>query len=299
MVMIGFLVACGADASSTGVYDANANEITQLNVGFVLMDDNPEAGRANEEFRQALEDAIGIPIVEIEGISHLVGLEAMRSGSLDLMFASPFTYLTGLMNIDDLAVEFLVSMLNPDVAEGNTLFITAQENEHISTLADLEGESFAFVDTASLTGFLFPMYQLVSTLNTDHTQMLNPGYFFSTTILSGGHDASLMAAINGDVAAAAVVSTVIEHMSAAGVVSEDDFRIIYEMEPAPAAGYIVRADLPQTLIDDLRTFFLGYDDADFFYNVWGSENARFVATDPTDFEHLIGLMQSLEIGLSD
>ena len=317
MAMLGLVVfmACGSDDNRTSGNSSGANGassdsddldraallaeygITELNIGLMILDDNPEAGRANEEFRLALEEAIGIPVNEIEGVSHLIGLEAMRGGSLDLFMASPFTYLTGALNIDDLNVEFLATMHNPDADAGNTLFITAAENTHIETLADFEGESFAFVDTASLTGFLFPMYQLVSTLDLDHTQMLNPGYFFSTTILSGGHDASLMAVVNGDVGGAGVASVIIDHMIASGVIAEDDFSVIYEMEPGPEAGYIVRSDLPQFLIDDLRTFFLEYDDTEFFYNIHGSENARFVETDPANFEHLRGLMERLEIGL--
>ena len=302
------LVACGSADGSVGL-EGNSPEaqamaerlaeygITELNIGLVMLDDNPEAGRANDTFRQELEAVLGIPVNEIEGISHLIGLEAMRGGSLDMMFSSPFTYLTGALNIADLEVEFLVTMHNPDAGAGHTIFITAAENTHINTLADFEGESFAFVDTASLTGFLLPMYEFVSTLDTDHAQMLNPGYFFSTTILSGGHDASFMAAVNGDVAGAAVVSPIVENMIASGIASEADFRIVHELDPAPDAGYIVRSELPQFLIDELRDFFLNYDDAEFFYSIHGSENARFIETDPSNFDHLRGLMERLEIGI--
>lgn len=290
------LIACGNVGSTNtaaGINDTNAHDVTELRIGLVLMDDNPEAGRASDEFLQAMEAAIGIPVVAVEGISHLIGIEAMRGGSLDVMLASPFTYKTAAPVVD---VEFLATLHNPDQSAGSTLFITAPENTHINSLADFEGESFAFVDTASLTGFLFPMYQLVSTLDLDHTQMLNPGYFFNTTILSGGHDASLMAAINNDVGGAAVVSTVIDHMIDAGMLTEADFRVIYTMDPSPEAGYIVRSELPQNLIDDLRTFLLEYENTDYFYNVHGSENVRFIPTDPSEFEFLGSLMESLEIG---
>lgn len=270
--------------------------ISQINIGLVMLDDNPEAGQANDDFRQALEDHLGLPVNEIEGISHLIGLEAMRGGSIDMFLASPFTYLTGALNIDDLDLEFLVSIVDPDAAPSGTSIITSSANTHINSLADLEGESFAFVDTASLTGFLLPMYEFVSTFDRDHNQMLNPGYFFSSTILSGQHDASLMAVANGDVAGAAVASNIIDMMTASGIIDEGDIKVIHVIDSSAPAGYVVRSDMPGFLIEEMREFFLAYDDEAFFDNIHGSAQTRFQETDPSTFDHLRSLMLTLEIG---
>ena len=287
------LVACGG-GESTGLYDDDGNEITELRIGLLIDEGNPEAGRASSAFRDAMSEAIGIPVVEIEGVSHLIGLEAMRGGSLDLMVASGFTFLTAEQM--QLEVEFLAMQHNPDAEPASTVFITAAENTHIQTIADFEGESFAFVDTASMTGFLLPMYELVSTLDRDHTQMLNPGYFFSATILSGAHDASVMAAANGDVAGAAVVSVFVDNVIASGIIDEDSIRIVHALEPQGSGGYMVRSSLPQSLIDDLRTFLLEFDDEEFFATIQGSPNARFIPHDPAELTHLRSLMERLEIG---
>lgn len=271
--------------------------ITELNIGLVVLDENPEAGRANAEFREALEEALGIPVNEIEGISHLIGLEAMRGGSIDMFMASPFTYLTGSLNIHDLELEFLTTLYNPDTPPASTLIITNSAHTHVNSLADFEGESFAFVDTASMTGFLLPMYEFVSNLDLDHTQMLNPGYFFNSTILSGQHDSSLMAVANGDVTGAAVANMILDNMINSGIVDGDDIKIVHEIDAGTGGGYIVRSDLPQFFIDELRTFFLNFENEAFFENVHGSSNARFVETDSADFQHLRSLMERLEIGM--
>jgi len=273
--------------------------ITEINIGLVMMDDNPEAGRANDEFRQAMEAYIGLPVNEIEGISHLIGLEAMRGGSIDMFFSSPFTYLTGVLNIDDLDLEFLVSSYTPNPGPAGSVIIANAAHaaaSGITSIADLEGESFAFVDTASMTGFLLPMYEFVSTLDLDHTQMLNPGYFFSNAIISGGHDASAMAVAHGDVAAAAVAISVLDMFIESGVVNPDDFIVVQEIIEMAPAGYVINSSLPQFLIDDLRSFFLSFDDEDFFYRVHGNPGVRWVMSNPADFEHLKSLMQTLEIG---
>lgn len=310
LMLVVSLTACGVEAEVTQLTTTERAEmsraellahygITELNIGLVMLDDNPEAGRANENFRLALEEYIGIPVNEIEGISHLVGLEAMRGGSIDMFFASPFTYLTGALNIDDLDLEFLAAVHNPDAAPGGTLIVANANHaaaNNIQTIADFEGESFAFVDTASMTGFLLPMYEFVSTLNRDHAQMLNPGYFFSNTILSGQHDASLMAVANGDVAGAAVASLILDMFIENGIIETEDVVVIDQIVENAPAGYIVRSELPQFLIDDLRSFFLGFDDEDYFANIQGSPNSRFVESNPADFNHLRSLMQTLEIG---
>ena len=103
-------------------------------------------------------------------------------------------------------------------------------------------------------------------------------------------------AVNGDVAAAAVGSMIIDNMVGSGVVNEDDFRIVYALPPDPLAGYIVRSDLPQTFIDDLRDFLLNFDDEEFFANIHNSPNTRFVQTNHADFAGLQQLMDRLEIG---
>jgi len=296
LLVAGTLLALAACGQSTATEGVREDGVTELRIGLVAGNDDPDAGRASEEFTQALSEALGVNVIEIEGMSHLIGIESMRAGALDVMMASPFTYQSAV--VAGIDIEFLASLDNPDAAHNNTVIITGAENTHINTLADFEGETFAFVDTASLSGFLNPMYLFVSTFDLDHTRtmMLEPGYFFSNAITSGGHDASLMAVVNGDVAGAAVGSMIIGHMLGSGIISEDEFRIVYELQPDPNAGYLVRSDLPQTLIDDLRDFLLNFDDESFFANIHNSPNARFVETNPADFAHLSGLMERLEIG---
>ena len=287
------LTGCGDSVPAEG---AREDGVTTLRIAQVTNSDDPEAGRASAEFTQAMAEALNIEIIEVEGVGHLIGIEAMRGGSLDVMVASPFTYLSAVEA--GVNLEFLVTTFNPDASHNNTTIIVGAGNDHIQTLADLEGKTFSFVDTASLSGFLNPMYLFVSTFDLDHTRMMmfEPGYFFRNAIVSGTHDGSLMAAVNGDVTAAAVGSMLIDNALESGIVSESDFRIIHALDPDPLAGYIVRSDLPQTFIDDLREFLLNFDDEEFFINIHRSQNARFIPTNHADFAHLRGLMERLEIG---
>jgi len=293
LVTVLTLTACGNGGESTGFYDANGNMISEFRIAMLIDENNPEAGRASAIFRESLSEVIGIPVTEVEGISHLIGLEAMRGGSLDMMLGSGFTFLTAESFMD---VEFLAMLYNPNASNANSLFLVGANQTHINSLADLENESFAFVDTASQSGFLFPMYELVSTLGLDHNQMLNPGYFFSDTLLTGNHDASAMAVANGNVAGAVVVDVMLDHLVDNGIIDANSFRVIHSVEILASAGYFVPSTLPQELIDMVRTFLLEFDDEDFFATTQGNPNVRFVPHDPAELLPIRSLTQRLEIG---
>ncbi|MCL1948174.1 MAG: phosphate/phosphite/phosphonate ABC transporter substrate-binding protein [Turicibacter sp.] len=272
--------------------DAQANEVEAIRIGLMVDEANPQSGIANEAFRQALEEHIGIPVIETEGLTHLVGIEAMRGGHLDIMFTSPFTFLNAQEVVD---VEFLAMMDNPDSPAGSPTIITAADRDDINSLEDFRGKSFAFVDTTSLTGFLLPKYLFVTTFGLNPDLFMHQGEFFSNSILAGGHDATLLAAVNGDVDGAVAVSTAIENIVNAGVISDDDFKVIYTMERSPVPGYMIRSELGGELIASIREFFLAYADEDYFEVAFGSPNARFAAPDYSAIDHLRSLMQTLNM----
>jgi len=279
-----FLGACGQSADA-----GNENEITQIRIAQVFDESNPESGQANEAFRLALEEYIGIPVVETENVSYLVGIEAMRAGNMDIMFASVFNYIRAN---EVTPVEMLATLSNPLNPPAPTVFITRADRDDINSIEDLEGRSFAFVDAASTSGFLFPQYHLATELGLDPTLIMNSGYFFDTAVFAGSHDASLMGVNFGDFDAAAIIGSILPMMEA--VVNPDDIKIIGETASTPDPGYIIRADLPQELIEQIRSFMLSFDDAAYFENVWNNPNARFLPRNEAAIDHVRGMMEVLE-----
>lgn len=278
------LAACGQTEGQ-----AASGGVTEIRIAQAIDESNPESGQANEAFRLALEEYIGIPVVEIENVSYLVGVEAMRAGNVDIMLASVFNYVRAN---EVVPVEMLAAVANPLNPPAPTIFITRSDRDDINTLADLEGKSFAFVDAASTSGFLFPQYHLVEELGLDPSLIMNSGYFFDTAVFSGGHDTSLMGVNFGDYDAAAVIGSILPMLES--VVDLDDIKIIDETMPTPPAGYIVRSELPAELIEQIRSFMLSYDDASFFENVWQNPDARFVESDEAAVDHVRSMMQVLE-----
>jgi phosphonate transport system substrate-binding protein len=279
--------ACGGNGGA-----AAGGEISQLRFATLIDDDSPESGRVFEVFREALEEHIGIPVVHIEGATRLVGIEAMRAGELEMMWSSPFVYLLAQQSTE---VERLVVTDSP-VAVNKTVFITA--NDNIQSIDDLAGHSFAFISTASTSGFLYPVYHLMNLFGLSRDDILTGG-LFSTVAYSGSQNASVMGVIHGDYDAAAVGNLNVESMLAAGLFADDDFRIIGSTEIIPFPGYIAAGHLSPELRQQIREFLLAFENEAYFDERFNNPDVRFVLPDEGQIRHLESMVAALDIDLEN
>jgi len=274
-----------------GQVTAGEGEISAIRIGITVDDANPMSGAVNTAFLEALEEFIGIPVIGMEDVTYLVGIEAMRAGNLDIMLASAFNYVSAKQVVD---VEILTMV--PMDSSSNTIFITRADRDDINSVEDLEGQTFAFVNAASTSGYIFPKYHLVRELGADPQLVTHSGHFFSAVTFSGGHDTSLMGVNFGDFDGAAVVSSIIDSMAGAGIINPDDIKIIGETAPFPTPAYLIRSELPNELIEQIREFFLAFDDADYFYTVWGEYGAavgRYLPPDADGFAYVESMVAAL------
>ena len=276
----------------TACESSNANDPDELRIALLVDDGNPLSVAVFEDFRMMLEAYIGRPVRIIEDATHLVGIEAMRAGNLDIMWGSPFVYLMAREVMD---VERLVVTDNP-ASINKTVFITAQDD--IQTLDDLRGRSFAFISPSSTSGFFYPLYHLMNTFNLSRTQV-EAGDFFRTTTFSGGQPASIMGVVHGDFDAAAVGNLNLGNLIRSGVIEEGDVRIIADTAIIPFPGYIASAALSTELREQIRNFLLAYDNEDYFETRFGTYDTRFVLPNEAQIQHLISMAAVLEIDLSE
>ena len=270
----------------------NPTETQTLRLALLIEDASPELDTVFEDFRLSLEEHIGMPVQVIEGATHLVGIEAMRAGNLDVMWGSPFVYLLAQRDIE---VERLAVTSSP-TAVNNTLFITA--NDNIQIMEDLPGHSFAFTSLASASGFVYPMYHLMNLFNMERDDIL-AGDFFSAVTMSGGGTASIMGVVHGDFDAAAVGNLNFQSLLASGMISEEDTRIIGQTEIIPFPGYIASKRLPAELRASIREFIIAYDNVDYFIERFENPDVRFVEPDPHQIEHLRSMVAALDIDLEE
>ena len=274
------LAACGQN-----------DEVTAIRIGLTIDESNPVAGEAaSRALAQAMEEFIGIPVEPILDISYLMGIEAMRAGHLDIMLVSAFNYIRTSAVVD---VDLLVSLPMREGAANYSAFITCASRDDINTIYDLQGKTFAFVDPVSTMGFIFPTYHLVSELGLNPELIMNSGYFFDTATFSGGHEANVMGVGMGDYDAAAIGAMFIDNMEERGLINAADFKIIARTEPVPNPSYIIRSALDREIIENIRDFFLSFDEPAYFAENWGDGSLRFTHPDIAGFEYVRSIVNTL------
>ena len=266
-------------------------EISAIRIGLTVDDSNPASGVANTRLLEALEAFIGIPVIGLEDVTYLVGIEAMRAGNMDIMLASAFNYISARQVVD---VELLVT--TPMDSDAHTIFITRANEAEINEIADLEGRTFAFVNAASTSGYIFPKYHLVSEMGLDPLLVTHGSHFFSAVAFSGGHDTSVMGVHFGDFDGAAVASSILDDMAGAGIIDPNNLKVIGRTPAFPAPAYIIRSELPDELIGQIREFFLTFEDEAYFESVWGtwgSGETRYLPPDAEGFAYVASIVATL------
>lgn len=283
------VTACTTNNPSGG----SESEINTLRIAILVDDGNMEQENAFEGFRIALEDYIGMDVEMITGATHLVGIEAMRAGNLELMWGSPFVYILASQTMD---VERLVTTSSP-TAINKALFITAQED--IQTVDDLAGRSFAFVTTSSTSGFLYPMYYLIDKHGLSRDEILTPGTLFSDVAFSGSNNGSIMGTVQGDFDAAAVGHIQLNNAINAGVIDSDSLRVLGYTPLIPFPGYIATTTLPESLRRQIQNFLVNWDSDEYSSARWNDAVIRYVIPDEFEINHLRSMVQILDIDLEE
>ncbi|MEK9198272.1 phosphate/phosphite/phosphonate ABC transporter substrate-binding protein [Ureibacillus sp. FSL E2-3493] len=287
------LAACGngGSSSSSSALDDKANKGWPEELTLVQMpnENNPNAASMHTALRDHLSEELGIEVKEFEGGSYAVGIEALASGNLDIMLASPMSYYQANQKA---GAELLVT---PQVEgyEYYTAFITKKDNEEINNMEDLKGKNFAFVNAASSSGYLYPKGTLVQEFDLDPDLLEQSGYFFENVTFSESHANSVMGVLMGDFDAAAVAIGQMDSMIQAGTIKEDDFKIIGRTQNIPDASYIIRGDLPEDFKEAIREAFVSFEDEQYFEAVHNDPNARFVETEQTYYVPTIVMLDAI------
>ncbi len=217
-----------------------------LSIGMVPGEDAEVRIKRYEPIVDYLKSALGMDVKAFVGSDYTATVEAMRAKRVDAAYFGPFSYVLAAQVAEARCI------VVPGSAEGvsntyNSLIVT-HTGSGITTMEELRGRNFAFVDPASTSGFLIPRALLLKAgLDADRDLK---------TVFAGGHDASLLA-INGKrVDAGAVASSQHRRMIEAGVVDANNLLTLATSDPIPSSPFAVRASLDPSLREALTLAFL-------------------------------------------
>ncbi|MBI4758856.1 MAG: phosphate/phosphite/phosphonate ABC transporter substrate-binding protein [Chloroflexi bacterium] len=125
--------------------------------------------------------------------SYAATIEAMGANKVDVAWYGPYAY---VLAHDKFGAEVILT----SVQYGNTKYrgqIIVRADSGLNSLENLKGKKFAFVESSSASGYLYPKALLVS-------KGYVPEKYFSDIVFAGGHDKVIIAVYNKQVDAGAI-----------------------------------------------------------------------------------------------
>ena len=233
-----------------GCGDAPTSRPT-LRVGFVPTEDAQQVMQNAQPVVEILRRRLGMDIQPFVATDYSGVVEALRVNKLDVAFLAPASYVLA-------KIEANVRVVLKSEREGIPFYYAAiitRDDSGILSLADLRGRTFAFGDSLSTTGHVFPRKMLKD-------QGIDPARDFKKIFYSGGHDATVLAVLNGKVDAGATYANSPDSRDTAWMRYLKDpedlkrIRPIAFSEPIPADNLVIRSNLDDRIVQKIVDIFI-------------------------------------------
>lgn len=236
-----YLVACGDSGKSPKV----------LRVGFVPAEDAQQVMQNAQPIVDILQKQLGMEIQPFVAADYTGVVEALRVNKLDIAFLTPASYVLAKSEAN---VKVVLKSERKGIASYYAAIITRADSS-IQTLDDLRGKTFAFGDALSTTGNIFPRKMFKE-------RGIDPVRDFKQILYSGGHDATVLAVLNGKVDAGATYANSPDGEDTAWMrylKSPEDvkkIRAIAFSEPIPADNLVINGNLDEVIAKKIEETFL-------------------------------------------
>src|SRR2546427_10013451 len=207
----------------------------------------------------ALERATGLAGKVTAMTSDAAQVEAMCSGSVDIGFFAPLQ-ITLLLD-KSCGTPVLGALRKDDSGQLATTYksqILVRSDSGINDINGLKGKKFAFVDTLSASGYVYP------TLVIKNKTGQEPKTFFGANgiIFAGGHPQAALAVYKGTVDGAATFIDARDGLVAANPDIKTKTKVIDTAGPIPNDGVALRKDFPDDVGKQVKQALVDYSKTD-------------------------------------
>lgn len=267
--------------------------VSQLRIGLIPAEDMEAIIRQFEPLTAYLRAELEVEDFEVfRATDYTAVIEAMRGGKLDLAWFGPFSYVLA-HEVADARSLVMAGTADGEPATYHSLIVTTP-GTGITDLEGLRGRTFSFVDPASTSGNLIPRSLLVENGIDPDADM--------EAIYAGGHDASMLAVLNGRVDAGAVSDVTFEQLIREEQATESDFVIIAESDPIPESPFATRADMDPGLRERIRQVMLRAHEElgeETVSAILEENGARFVDSPDELYDPLREVVETLDLDLAE
>ncbi|RMG05236.1 MAG: phosphate/phosphite/phosphonate ABC transporter substrate-binding protein [Nitrospirae bacterium] len=212
-------------------------------------------------------------------------IDRFEQRSMDGAF---FGDLTGVLAMELLGVKPLVRPVGPGGRWRSRGVIVVRKDSGIRSVSQLKQRVFAFVDRASVTGYLFAVYYLKEAGVGDIDSYFSEYYF------TGSHDAALYAVLDGRADAASLREDILKDAVSKDPSIGDEIQVIARSDEMPVSTLCVRNDLPEEIRGLLRESLLNMSDDEKGKEVlMGMSISRFSPAKKEDFEVVYKLLRNV------
>ena len=236
-----WLLGCGDSGRSRKV----------LRVGFVPAEDAQQVMQNAQPIVDILEKQLGLEVQPFVAADYTGVVEALRVNKLDVAFLTPASY---VLAKNEANVKVVLKSERKGIASYYAAIITRADSG-IQRLEDLRGRTFAFGDALSTTGNIFPRKMFKE-------RGIDPVRDFKQILYSGGHDATVLAVLNGKVDAGATYANSPDGDDTAWMrylknpEDEKKIRAIAFSEPIPADNLVINGNLDEAIAKKVEEIFL-------------------------------------------
>ncbi len=203
-----------------------------------------------------------------------------------------FGVFTGVLAMDKLQVEPVARPVNLDGKSTVQSYIFVKKDSGIKTVADMRGKRMAFVDRATVTGYLFAIAYL------RENGVSDLGRYFKEYAFTGSHGSVIYSVLDNRADIGSVKSKVFNMMLVKEPAIGNELSVIARSAELPDTTLCLRKDLPAEIKLKLRDILLNMDkDPEGIEALRKFEALRFVPAAKEDYHLFFELAKKANINI--
>ncbi len=225
--------------------------ITEFRIGILGGENASDRLRSNECLRAKVEKILGVPTKIYAPADYNGVIEGLLGGNLDMAWLGASGYSKVYLTNPD-AVEPVLTKINTDGSFGYHSIGFARVDSGIKSLDDMKDKVFGFGDPNSTSGYLIPSIEIPQA-----GYSMKPGEYFKEVKFTGGHEQTIVAVFNGDIAGGVTWacglgdwvdgynSGALRKAADAGIVDMTQIQEIWRSKLIPEGPIVLRKELPE------------------------------------------------------
>lgn len=278
----GVLAAC-TRVSWAGAADT-ARHQTPLRIAVAAMISPEETLSVYQELMDYIAVKLGRPVEIKQRRTYQEVNDMLGAGKLDAAILCSGTYVHAKR-------QYGVELLAVPVIHGSPTYrsyLIVPSSSTAASLEELHRKRFAFTDPLSTSGYLYPVYALIS-------KGRQPATFFAKTLFTYSHDNSIEAVAEGVVDGAAVDSLIYDYLQVTKPALVARTRVIHRSPPFGAQPVGVPRTLDPTTKRALRDLLLSMDQEAAGQGILKKLGVdRFIAGDDSLYDSIRKMLQVVE-----